>query len=310
MKNYSPIILTLFFMFLVACSSQTSEDAVQTAIQLTDNAKPTYTPTVKVTETDTPFPTLTYTPKPSPTPLPTSTFTPSVTPTPSLIDISPDNASILASFAELEIQPLSSIWETHFSTAGDQISVFVDGYMFYIYDWVTQEKITTLELNADGAFRGYVVSPSLRIVAIYRDNGVELFDTATGTSIQYIQLKNRPNDISFSADETTLAIANLNGLFLWSIDRKQLIATLDDGSPWDSVQLSHDDNFLFAIACDKKGGIANCRNPKMTYWNIQTEEIDRQYRASTTQDAKYTLVVSTLDMVQTGAKKVPSSFTI
>jgi len=71
MKKTIWLILAVI-VFLSACSSVPKEDQIQTAIVLTEAAKPTSTP-LPPTDTPTPMPTSTPTPKPTKTPTPTRT---------------------------------------------------------------------------------------------------------------------------------------------------------------------------------------------------------------------------------------------
>ena len=84
MKRFT--LVAIIGLVLCACSSQPSENAVQTAIALTDVAKPSETFTTVPTDTSTPSPTSTDIPTDTPTPKPTLTSEPTdtLTPTPDL----------------------------------------------------------------------------------------------------------------------------------------------------------------------------------------------------------------------------------
>jgi hypothetical protein len=130
-------LLVIFVLFMPACSSESNEQVIQTAIALTQEALPTETP-IPPTETSVPQ---TETPNPTETPYPTETpVPPTETPIPlSAIDLEP----IILQSGDLPEQLLPDFVYRDFNERGIQSVDIPDPDNFIVQRFHNQERNNT-----------------------------------------------------------------------------------------------------------------------------------------------------------------------
>jgi hypothetical protein len=176
-------IFFILVMLLVACSQAPSQDAIQTAISLTEEARPTVT----ITPTSTLTPTSTSTSTPTPTPTQTPTFTPTPTETPK-----PLTKEVL-SRALLRLEDLPAGWyeapadsEENTSTTGTFLCTeYEKKAILKAYGDFRKSQLGPILIHSISAYPPDVSADQFNFMLKAADDCKEFTDTENGETTQW-----------------------------------------------------------------------------------------------------------------------------